>query len=136
MAFFRFLFISVLILSLFSCAKDAGEFDPDTGLQLNESASGQQIEAHVGQTIRISLSENPSTGFRWNIEKHDPAILALQSNEYESAADAVIGQPGTRHMVFVAQKPGSTVLDLAYYRPWEHVEKTATWFQIIVQVIP
>ena len=75
-------------------------------LIIGASDAGQTVELPVGQTMELRLEENPTTGFRWNVEAsgraglHDhrrslcPARLGI--GQGRPAHLAVPGHPGRR----------------------------------------
>lgn len=100
-------------------------------LNTTEKENGSQVRLRSGQDLVVRLGSNPSTGYRWQVEEVDEAILKqVGMAQYEPAApdDApLLGQPGQETMRFQAASAGQTRLLLAYRRPWEDdaaVEKT------------
>ena len=82
----------------------------------------------------VRLASNPSTGYDWRVVKYGKELLSLEEETYIPPENARIGQGGDKRFVFKALKAGSTVLELAYYRPWEGTEAAADWFQLIVEI--
>jgi len=91
-------------------------------IELNEEAAGRPVAAAVGERIRVTLPENRTTGYRWQVGGDCAGILAQE----EDQATAGSGQPGaggTRVWVFAAKTEGRCELRFESARAWE---KTAT----------
>ncbi|MDD3365166.1 MAG: protease inhibitor I42 family protein [Syntrophomonas sp.] len=95
-------------------------------MAINESYNGQEYQLPVGQTLIISLSSNPTTGYTWNIKNAgDEKILSPIGNTYlgESNENQLrVGQGGQQYWRFKALQAGTTELQLVYARPWESVQ--------------
>ncbi len=76
------------------------------------------IDVSQGDVLVVRLPENPTTGYRWSLDEHDPARLTMQNATF-SPAGAGIGAGGGRSFTFVAAGPGETDLSLSLRRPWE-----------------
>jgi inhibitor of cysteine peptidase len=103
----------------------------------DDSSNGRQVELHVGETLEISLSENASTGFRWNTPVELPHKLEKILRPGETAVEGSgtpIGKPGVRHFYFEAIGPGMVELELYYSRPWETGKKPARKYKLRVLV--
>ena len=84
--------------------------------------SDEAVEAFVGQTLRIRLRGNPSTGFTWVVKRLKGESVAQQGKlvfEKGEAAAGMVGAGGTVVVPFKALKPGPTTVLLEYKRPWE-----------------
>lgn len=125
--------VFALALLLSGCAAGPAA-DAPPPVRLDLAASGDFATLEPGQELVIRLESNPSTGYDWQVVKYSKELLSLEEDEYIPPENARIGQGGTKHFAFKALKPGSTVLELAYYRPWEGTEDAADWFQLIVEI--
>jgi len=47
------------------------------GMTLTQSNNGKSVTISQGETVRIRLDENPSTGFRWALKQGNDEILEL-----------------------------------------------------------
>ena len=75
------------------------------------------LTMHVGETVAITLDENPTTGYSWHRTWVPPAAL----HEYDYyVADRPIreGSGGVRHFVFEARAAGVVVVTLQYGQWW------------------
>lgn len=88
---------------------------------LMSCASENEIMLKVGQTVKIMLKSNPTTGYSWQINPplSQQAIIYLKSKGFKSPKNPRIGQGGSQYWVFKGKKPGKTTISLEYKRPWE-----------------
>jgi inhibitor of cysteine peptidase len=103
-------------------------------LTLTQSDAGKTFKVHTGDVIVIQLKENPTTGYRWAIDKSDNAILALQSSDSAVTPGAGIGGGGTRTFTFKAEKPGTVRLELKQWRDWIGDSSIIGHYDVTIQV--
>jgi predicted secreted protein len=106
---------------------------------LDESWNGKRIELKVGDEIRIELQGAGATGYAWYIDRLDPHFFQLvreEKREEGNASGDSVGSPTRHTWVIKAKKPGSTVINLGYYRIWEGKDKAIRRFEVEVEVIP
>jgi inhibitor of cysteine peptidase len=87
-------------------------------LELTEANQGQTVETVVGEEIRISLAENPTTGFRWRIIDGGEPVCTLLDQTLEPGSRA-IGQPGVHRWQYKITGEGMATIRLACGRSWE-----------------
>ena len=73
-----------------------------------------------GDYWRITLAENPSTGFQWDI-KTDGHIKLVQTN-YESGQTQMAGAPGKKTYTVQATGSGAATVSVANSRSWENTD--------------
>ena len=113
-------------------ATDAKEF------ALGDKDSGKSLELRVGDTVKLVLDTNPTTGFSWNkVDKVDSNILKLEKNDYQQNANPgrLVGVGGKTTIVYRAVKPGTAKIDLTYMQPWEPDSKFNTDYTVTVKVV-
>lgn len=119
-------FAFLTILSLTSCSGKT--------MKITEEMNGQTITLKQGQTLSVSLSGNPTTGYNWEVDEVDQAILApLGEAEYESDS-TLVGSGGLYTFNFSAVETGTTTLKLKYYRSFEADVPPVENFEISVIV--
>jgi predicted secreted protein len=102
-------------------------------LQFDEHSNGNKIELHVGEEFVIILHENPTTGFRWNpISSGEPACTLLD-NSFDSIGSTP-GNGGSHSWHFQTVKVGSSKIEYAYRRSWEHGRPPAQTFTLSIYV--
>ena len=114
-------------------AKEAKEFT------LGDKDTGKTLEVHVGDSVKLVLETNPTTGFSWNkIEDVDKSILKLEKNDYKQNANPgrLVGVGGNTTIVYRAIKAGTAKIDLVYMQPWEPDSEFKTEYSVTVKVLP
>jgi predicted secreted protein len=69
------------------------------------------------------LRENPSTGFKWRLNKAQSTHLGIVhviDRGYQAGQNGLIGAPGSRRWEITARAPGTASAVFTYARPWEH----------------
>ncbi|WP_280258657.1 protease inhibitor I42 family protein [Nocardia wallacei] len=110
---------------------------PGTPLTVTGDSDGKEISLAPGRRLEVSLAANPSTGYQWELDALDPAVLEQTGDpEYRSApgAETAVGVGGASIWHFVAVAPGRTRLRLGYARPWEPGIEPAQRFTLEVTV--
>ena len=92
-------------------------------VELNEASAGQPVKTQVGQRLRVTLPENRSTGYSWQLAGDCSQILAKEDDKATPGPSNMPGAPGERAWVFAAKTAGNCELRFESTRPWE---KTAT----------
>lgn len=86
------------------------------------------IDGHVevvkrGDTLAVHLDGNPTAGYRWELVRlAGDSVVPVGVPDYqpETAAGVPrVGAQGHTTFRFRAMKPGASVVELAYRRPWE-----------------
>ena len=84
--------------------------------------------------IVLRLVENPTTGYRWEIERASEAILDQEGDSFELAPAATFGTGGHREFRFLAKSPGSGEIALKHWQPWEGDRSTTERFAVSITV--
>ena len=100
-------------------------------LKVDQTSNGGAVELPVGEMLEISLPENRTTGFKWNVKSSGEPICALLDDRYEPGRS--IGEGGEHRWQFQANQAGSADIELLYRRSWEG-KKAARKFTIHVRV--
>ena len=64
------------------CTRGAGM------LELNETSAGQPVKTLIGQRLRMTLPENRTTGYRWQIAGDCSQILSQEDDQATAASSA------------------------------------------------
>ena len=89
----------------------------------------EAVEAFVGQTLRIRLPGNPSTGYTWVVKVLKGDSVAQHGKlvfERAEGTGGMAGAGGTLVATFKALRPGPTTVILEYKRPWEKKDPERT----------
>jgi len=120
--------VSVFVVAFFfvACSKSKNETpsNPSSGkfVDVSEEDSGSTIHVLPGETIRVKLRSNPSTGFSWALGPFEERGLET-NGESEFVADShregEAGYGGCEIWTFKARHSGKTEISLFYARSWE-----------------
>lgn len=89
-----------------------------TTVTLTNADSGKSIEARPADEIVVRLGENPTTGYRWQVDRADGPLEQV-SDAYSPDPDMQFGSGGTREFRFRASGPGDARLELKHWQAWE-----------------
>ena len=101
--------------------------------------NGSTISVKVGDTVKLALDGNITTGYSWEVVKINSEFILQEEKRYKSyeTAQPVEGIGGTFSFTFRALKVGETVLELDYIRPWEKedVRKVEKTFLLNIKIV-
>lgn len=129
--------LNLLIVPLvLSCCKPSESIEPPEmpseelkEVGLNED--GKEIKVSVGQDFSISLPENRTTGYQWELDAGE--LVHVKSDSYVGNTSKV-GAGGMREYVLTADAAGESILKAVYIRPWEKGMKPTQVFEMKVRV--
>lgn len=104
-------------------------------MQISAADSGKSLAADVGDELVVSLPENPTTGYRWQVDSLGSSLV-LERDDFALPRAAAIGAEGTRLLTFRATTPGHARLQLALRRDWEKKKPPMQDFSLSVDVQP
>ncbi len=102
-------------------------------IEVTIAQDGTSIDAEVGDTILLRLSDNPTTGYRWELEPPAGESMVLDDSGYEPSGGA-IGSGGVATWTLHATAAGTTSIVLKRWRPWEGDASVLTRFAVTVNV--
>jgi inhibitor of cysteine peptidase len=100
---------------------------------LTEKDDDRTVAARVGDTIEVSLAENASTGYRWEIAEFDSRIVGIEESRFTPLPGG-IGSGGTRHIAFRARNTGVGRVELILRRSWEAADAKIARWSIVIEV--
>jgi inhibitor of cysteine peptidase len=110
---------SIGALALVGC----GAVQPPTPneVRLSEKGGdcGSTVELKTGDTLALALEGNPITGYVWEVESNDPAVLEPTGEPEFNPDSEALGAGGTYTFRFTAVGKGQVALRLTYHRPFE-----------------
>ena len=105
--------------------------------EMTKDDNGKTLKVKVGDTIRVKLKSNRTTGYSWALTGKTDAKV-LKSGEVEYKVDehpaGMVGVGGNDFCTFTALAPGKTEIALGYARPWEKDKEPAQAFKLTVEV--
>jgi inhibitor of cysteine peptidase len=93
---------------------------------IDERANGRRVALGRGATMALRLDENPTTGYRWQVDSAGAPALAPAGDQYEPPPRPRPGAVGHHVWTFRAARAGSGVLQLSYRRRFGGVGRTFT----------
>ncbi len=100
-------------------------------VDFNSGSNEKALTIKSGDLVRITLSENPTTGYAWKYE--DPftkntGVYSVQMDDFtqEEGHEGMTGAKGSRTIVIKAEKAGSEDFELVYVRSWEYKDFVET----------
>jgi inhibitor of cysteine peptidase len=102
-------------------------------LQIAEDDNGHTVKLAVGDELELSLSENPTTGYQWELTAKAEPVCKLVKDDFE-APTRTPGSGGVHRWQFRAVQPGIGKIALQYRRSWEEGAAPARSYQVTVHV--
>ena len=103
-----------------------------TTIEVDEDGAAAPHPASPGDRLVIRLAESPSSGYRWQLDAYDPAVLEPAGDEFVVAADSMTGGGGTREFRFAVVVAGHSNLAFSLRRAWEAEAAAARRFQTAI----
>lgn len=95
---------------------------------------GQTVQVRQGDEVIIQLKENPTTGYRWDIDKTNATLLVQHNSEFSTPGGTGIGGGGTRTITFIAKSVGTVQLELKLWRAWQGDASITDRYNITIQI--
>lgn len=99
---------------------------------------GIEVAVPVGESFKVTLCANPSTGFMWGEATiDDENALAQVAREYIAPGGRRPPAPGTAGQevwTFKALRPGQSTVSIEYGQPWEGGTKAEWTLDLTVTV--
>jgi inhibitor of cysteine peptidase len=111
------------------------ERDIQPMLIIVESDNGRTVDVPLGESVRINLPENATTGYRWAIDRYDEEFIEALATEPRYTANA-IGSGGEVAFIFQGKKIGTGEIVLKHWRHWEGDSSVTNRFRIRLNVRP
>ncbi len=102
---------------------------------LTETDNDRTVDIHPGDTVRITLPENATTGYRWAIDRYDEDFIEALGSEPRYTEKA-IGSGGEVAFIFRGKKTGLGEIVLKHGRHWEGDASVTRRFRIRFHVQP
>ena len=90
----------------------------DAMQSLTEADNERTVDLRVGDSVRLTLPENATTGYRWTVDHFDREVVEPAGSEPHYAGGAV-GAAGQVTFDFKAKQAGSGEVALKYWRHFE-----------------
>ena len=104
-------------------------------LLIVEKDNGRTVGIRLGDSVRVNLPENATTGYRWAIDRYDEEFIEAIAAAPKYTANA-IGSGGEGEFIFKGKKIGSGEIMLKYWRHWEGDSSITSRFRLRLNVQP
>jgi inhibitor of cysteine peptidase len=102
-------------------------------IAIGAAHSGTLVQASVGDTLRLEIGENPTTGFRWQRDDQDE-LLESSGDRFAPPEGSAAGAGGTRILSFRAVGAGRTRLELSMRQAWEPTVPPSETYEVFVEI--
>ena len=102
-------------------------------ITFDQSSNNTNVSVAVGERFEVTLPENPTTGFRWELKSDARPVCVPCGNTFDPPS-AGIGAGGVRRWCFEAVQAGAGTIGLVYRRSFEKDRPPAQAFQLTVRV--
>lgn len=99
---------------------------------VDKSDNGSTLNCNPGDRVKLTLPENPTTGFKWHILESAGLTVIDDSFELGSASDNNIGGGGKRILTFEYTGSDRASLQLEHYQAWEGVNSSDDSFSLTI----
>lgn len=96
---------------------------------ISETDNGKSLALGLGDDIVLTLAENPTTGYRWQLDSPPGLIVSVTGDSF-TPGSGQIGGGGTRTFSLRALRAGAARLSLKLKRSWDPADKYAQEFNI------
>ena len=103
--------------------------------QISSADNGKSLALQAGDELAVSLPENPTTGYRWQVDSSGPSLI-LEKDDFALPGEVQMGSAGTRLFTFRAAAAGHASLQLGLRRSWEQDKPALQTFSLSIQVEP
>ncbi len=126
---------ALVVTGFMVCSSDAVSCQKNTNPirmehRLVETDNNRTLDIRRDETVRITLPENATTGYRWTVESYDRQFLSELPSEANYPATTGVGSGGEVTFIFQAKKSGTSDIMLKQWRSWEGDSSTIARFHI------
>ena len=107
----------------------------ETGQVVTGNDSGKTIHLQNKENFTLILSENPSTGFHWELNVSKGLSILSSNYTQDPASSGMVGVPGNRTWVIQGIAPGIQIVKGMYIPPGGNITGTEKNFALAVEVI-
>jgi inhibitor of cysteine peptidase len=100
-------------------------------LYLNSTANGEIVTIPMGDRVLVRLSENPTTGYTWNVTA--ARGITVISDAYTAPDSSLKGAAGYHEWLLSPQTVDTYIFKTVYLRPWVGATATDDTFSLVIQ---
>lgn len=99
-------------------------------LVVDEQQDNATVQATTGGMLTVKLAENPTTGYRWELNTTGGLIVVNDTYIPSDKTGQLAGAGGTRVWDISVDKPGNQQVNAIYRRSWEPVTGNETTYTL------
>lgn len=125
--------LMLAIVAILGATMAAGCTTSDTAAKTyNDSNNNSTVTVKGGETFNISLAENPTTGYSWNVSV--TSGLSIVNDTYLPSNTSLVGAGGLRVWQLKATGTGDQEFNAIYKRSWEPLFGNETTYRLAVKI--
>lgn len=101
-----------------------------------ETDHDRTVDIRLNETVRITLPENATTGYRWTSDHYESGLFNELPSKADYPATTGIGSGGEVTFIFEAKSIGTGEIELKQWRSWEGDASVISRFKIRMHVVP
>lgn len=111
----------ILGFTLVGCSSVSPTVDGKTHVYSLKQQCPTLLEMNVGQTLELTLPENPTTGYIWQVAKPQNILKVEEIYQQDplKGQQAMVGVGGEKLFRFTALQPGEEWIHVKHSRAWE-----------------
>jgi|SRR5579863_816247 len=125
---FRLVLLVLLSACCSACSRSSLTVTAD------KSYDGRTVNLRVGDGVKLSLDENPTTGYRWEFTSRPEPNCVIVMDEYVANTNGLAGSGGVHNWDIRAVDKGTCAVGLIYHRAWEKDTAPAQKFALTMVV--
>ena len=103
-------------------------------IRIDQSQNQQEVVAKPGDRVELSLPENPTTGYRWELKATGDPVCHPEDSSFQ-APEGGVGRGGVRTWRFAVVAVGTAAIELEYRRSFEAGAPPAKTFSVRVRAV-
>jgi inhibitor of cysteine peptidase len=128
-----FMIVGAAVVIVLLANAGQGAREPAT-VNVSEQNANSNVQLHVGDRLVVTLDGNPTTGYTWEVDSSDAAILKPVGEAQFTPGTSAVGSVGEVTLQFDAVGAGQTPLKLIYHRPFETGVAPLKTFELTITV--
>jgi inhibitor of cysteine peptidase len=101
---------------------------------LTEADNGKSLKIGLGDAVTIRLKENPTTGYRWAVDRIDNQVLQTEASDFNAGTAGGIGSGGEHTFSFRSKKTGTAGIQFKLWREWEGDRSITDRYSVNIEV--
>lgn len=139
---FILVLFSLVTLSLLFGSSSMSSGENQKNVFVMSEGDKTPITVEAPREFSIKIKSNPSTGYSWWVripEQDEESLVKFKEKKVEEPGDRpeekrLLGAPTYEIFTFTALRPGESVIELHYRRPWEKDVPTLKKHKICVTI--